>query len=250
MHNTTTDTPIYRNWVSLKLVIVPGILALGTAVLTAFYSWIMIFPVIFLLMMLYFFYARHLFSPQGKDMQAELHSMLIEEIAWNGKGKALDIGCGNGALAIRLAKKYPEAHITGIEFRRFSEAICRQNAEIEGVSVRVSFKEGSIVELPFEDDEFDLVVSNLTFHEVMELRDRRELMEEAFRVLRHGGVFVFQDLFLTKKMFGNLDPMLKKLSSWGARSVEFINLGDSERIPSILRTPFMVGTIGIIKGKV
>ncbi len=74
-------------------------------------------------------------------------------------------------------------------------------------------------------------------------------MEEAFRVLKHGGVFVFQDLFLTKKMFGNLDPMLNKLSSWGgAKSVEFINLGESERIPSILRTPFMVGPIGIIKG--
>jgi hypothetical protein len=75
-------------------------------------------------------------------------------------------------------------------------------------------------------------------------------MEEAFRVLKGGGVFVFQDLFLAKKMFGNLDPMLNKLSGWGAKSVEFINLSESERIPNILMTPFMVGTIGIIKGNV
>jgi SAM-dependent methyltransferase len=250
MRNTTSALPVYKNWVSLKLVIVPGVLALGTAVLTAFYSWLMIFPAIFLLMMLYFVYARYLFSPKGKNIQAELHSMLIEEIEWDGKGKALDIGCGNGALAIRLAKKYPEASVAGIEYRGFSEALCKQNAEIEGVSERVSFKKGSIISLPFEDDEFDLVVSNLTFHEVNDLRDRRELMEEAFRVLKGGGVFVFQDLFLAKKMFGNLDPMLNKLSGWGAKSVEFINLSESERIPNILMTPFMVGTIGIIKGNV
>ncbi|MGE4453296.1 MAG: class I SAM-dependent methyltransferase [Sphaerochaeta sp.] len=250
MRNTTSATPIYRNWVSTKLIVAPGILALGTAVLTASYSWIMIFPFLFLLMMLYFIYARYLFSPAGKNMQGELQSMLLEEVVWDGRGKALDIGCGNGALAIRLAKKYPEASVYGIEYRGFREEVCKQNALLEGVAQRVTCIGGSIIDLPFEDEEFALVVSNLTFHEVKDLKDRRELMEEALRVLKDGGLFVFQDLFLTKKMFGNLDPMLNKLASWGAKSVEFVNTSESERIPSILRTPFMVGTIGIIKGKV
>jgi methylase of polypeptide subunit release factors len=42
--------------------------------------------------------------------------MAISNLDWNGTGKALDIGRGNGALAIKAAKKFPLAQIIGIDF--------------------------------------------------------------------------------------------------------------------------------------
>lgn len=248
MHQTIQEQPKYRNWVALKLIYVPLVLTGCTAVLTLYYPWVKIFPPLFLLMMLYFLYARYLFSPKGKNLQVELQRFLVNEISWNGKGKVLDIGCGNGALAIRLAKKYPNATVVGVEYRNFDHAVCMRNAELENVADRVSFQQSTIVDLPFEDGRFNLVVSNLTFHEVTEIKDRRRLLEEAIRVLDAGGVFVFQDLFLTKKVFGNLNPFLDMVAQWGAESVEFVNVVDSDIIPGILKTPFMIGSLGIIKG--
>lgn len=248
MSENIQEEPKYRNWVSRKLVYVPLVLAIVTTVLTLYYPWVKIFPPLFLLMTLYFFYARYLFSPKGKDLQVSLQSFILDELSWDGKGKVLDIGCGNGALAIRLAKKYPKATVVGVEYRNFNSQVCIRNAELENVAKRVSFQQSTIVKLPFEDGAFDVVVSNLTFHEVLDIKDRRRLLEEALRVLDDGGVFVFQDLFLVKKVFGKLDRFLDLIVEWGAQSVEFVNISDSELIPSILKTPFMIGSIGIIKG--
>ncbi len=249
MSKTPSDVPNYRNWVSRKLIFTPIFLGIVTAVFTVYYPWVFIFPPVFLLMVLYFTYARWIFSPKGKNMQVKLQSFILNEIEWDGKGEGLDIGCGQGSLTIRLAKEYPEASFTGVEYRWQVADISERNAELEGVSDRVSFQDvKTITTLPFEDETFDLVVSHLTFHEVMEIRDRRVLLEEALRVLKEGGVFVFQDIFLNGKVFGNIDPFLNKITEWGAEEASFVYSCDFESIPSAIRTPFMVGRMGIIKG--
>lgn len=59
------------------------------------------------------------------------------------QGKMLDIGTGSGSLIIKLAKAFPESQLTGIDYWgsdwEYSEAQCRRNAELEGVSKRVTF---------------------------------------------------------------------------------------------------------------
>jgi SAM-dependent methyltransferase len=93
------------------------------------------------------------------------------------------------------------------------------------------------------------VVSNLVFHEVGDVRDKRELIREALRVLKRGGAFAFQDLFLVKRHYGDVDDLVGVIRSWGTREVAFVDTSDSEFIPKALRLPFMLGRIGIIYGK-
>lgn len=243
----------YGNWVSTRLLLGPGLA--GAVLLLGSAEWLfLVIPALALLIVAgYFAYARYLFAPGGKDVQGYIWSTLVDRIDWDGRGKALDIGCGSGALAIGLAKKYSEATVTGIDRWgaqwEYSKTICERNASIEGVSERVAFQQGSALTLPFPDESFDLVVSNLTFHEVKEAPDKRALLREALRVLRKGGSFAFQDLFLSKRTYGDIDALLTSVRGWGVAKAEFADTYNAPFIPRALRLPFMVGTLGLIAGE-
>lgn len=79
--------------------------------------------------------------------------------------------------------------------------MCERNAKIEGVIDRVTFQKASASILPFADEYFDAVVSNLVFHEVREVADKREVVREALHVVKKGGRFAFQDLFLLRRTY-------------------------------------------------
>lgn len=113
----------------------------------------------------------------------------------------------------------------------------------------VTFQKASAATLPFDDNSMDVVVSNLVFHEVGDVKDKKEVIREALRVVKKGGKFVFQDLFLWKRLY-NSEPneLIETLRSWGIKEVSFINTSKSEFIPAALKLPFMVGTIGMFVG--
>lgn len=123
------------------------------------------------------------------------------ESIWNGKGKVLDIGTGSGRIAVEIAKRFPEAQVTGIDiwtkmWRVFGQtkADAERNAKIAKVDERCAFQYGSALNLPFNDGEFQLVVSNFTFHEV-NTPDRMILFKEIARILSPGGTFLILDFF-------------------------------------------------------
>ena len=220
----------------------------------AFLNSVLALPsIFFFLVSAYFAYARYEFSSRGGNVQNETWNLLLAHISWNGKGRAMDIGCGSGALAIKLARKYPEASVVGVDYWgknwEYSKDRCDRNAQIEGVGDRVSFRKASASALPFGDEEFDLVVSNLTFHEVKDTKDKRQLIREALRVVRKGGAFAFQDLFLEKRTYGDSEELTGAIRNWGIEKVAFLPTRDADFIPSMLKLPFMVGTMGIIVGR-
>jgi ubiquinone/menaquinone biosynthesis C-methylase UbiE len=219
-----------------------------------FLFWVLAIPaVLFFLAAVYFLYARHQFSSQGGNVQDRIWKLVLTNLDWNGDGKALDIGCGNGALTIKLAQKHPKAHVIGIDYWgkrwEYSKNICERNAEIEGVSERVAFQKASAVSLPFADEYFDAAVSNFVFHEVSDAKDKRELIREALRVVKKGGKFSFQDEFLIKQFFGDIDDLIETIKSWGISKVGFVQTRDADFIPRALKLPFILGTMGIISGE-
>ena len=251
--NENAAKPEYGNWVPKRLIygtLIFGAVFLGIGL---FYPILGIPAALFFVVAAYFTYAWLRFDPRGGDVQGKIRDLVLGHLDWDGEGRALDVGCGNGPLGIKLALSHPGSQVIGIDYWGeswdYSKGVCEKNAEIEGVGSRVSFQKASASSLPFQDGYFDAVVSNLTFHEVKDAADKREVIREALRVLRKGGRFAFQDLFLIKGAFGDTDELLDAVRSWGVSKVEFIPTRDSPFIPRLLKIQFMVGAIGLLFGE-
>ena len=92
--------------------------------------------------------------------------------------KILEIGCGPGALAESLHRWYPKAQITAID--RDSTFISFAKDHIADIR----FLEGDATCLPFEDNSFDVTISNT----VQEHIEPSAFWGEQRRVLKSGGV--------------------------------------------------------------
>ena len=249
---TVAAKPNYSNWVSKKFIAGPGILALLFLGASFALPFLLIFVLFFGLVGAYFAYAWVRFSAAGGNVQQRVLGLVLARLDWDGRGQALDIGCGNGPLTIKLAHRYPAARVTGIDFWGknwdYSQGVCEANARLEGVEANIRFQKASAADLPFPDETFDLAVSNLVFHEVNQVKDKRQLVREALRVVRKGGRFAFQDLFLLEAYYGKPEVLVALVKSWGVSQVEFVKTCDAPFIPRLLKLPFMVGKIGVLYG--
>ena len=59
---------------------------------------------------------------------------------------------------------------------------------------RVELNTGNITTLPYDDGQFDLVVSSLAIHNLKAREDRRQAITEAVRVLEPGGKIIIADI--------------------------------------------------------
>ncbi|MCK4511464.1 class I SAM-dependent methyltransferase [bacterium] len=157
------------------------------------------------------------------------------EALWDGRGKVLDIGTGLGRAAVEIAKRFPEAHVVGVdtwtkkwEFWGMSESGARRTAEAEGVSDRCAFVRADAGMLPFETGEFELVVSSFAFHEI-KVPDRTALLKEVVRVLRPGGVFLICDTFgggfLNAYRVESMPQLVQKVQDMGVEEGQFVDAG-------------------------
>ena len=95
------------------------------------------------------------------------------------RGKGLDVGCGTGALAARLAAA--GYAMTGIDPSAGMLEVLRARAPA------VEALQASGTALPFADGSFDLVLSVATLHHVADPGDVRRTLAEMVRVARPAG---------------------------------------------------------------
>ena len=100
-------------------------------------------------------------------------------------GPALDVGCGTGVLAKRLAEA--GYRMTGVDPSQGMLDMLRVRAPMV-TSVR-----GSGTALPFDDDSFELVLSVATLHHIADPEAVRKTLHEMVRVARPGGRVLIWD---------------------------------------------------------
>ncbi len=101
--------------------------------------------------------------------------------------RILDAGCGTGQLLRRLAQRFPDAVLTGVDP---AADMVRRARQAVSDGVPVTFAEARAEHLPFGDASFDLVTTTMSFHH---WGDQPVALREIARVLAPSGVFLLAD---------------------------------------------------------
>lgn len=103
--------------------------------------------------------------------------------------RGLDAGCGIGHQAILLAEAVgPDGHITGLDILPDLLAYGKETVQEAGLAERITFREGDVSQLPFDDDSFDWTWSaDCIGYPAGELAP---VLKELIRVVKPGGSII------------------------------------------------------------
>ncbi len=104
--------------------------------------------------------------------------------------RVLDIGSGIGGTSRCLAKEFG-CRVTGIDLtEEYCQVASMLTAKV-GLDGLIDYRQGDATNLPFDDNEFDVV---WTEHVAMNIPDKRRFYSEMYRVLKPGGTLAIYDV--------------------------------------------------------
>ena len=109
----------------------------------------------------------------------------LSGIPENFSGRLLEVPVGTGILTMPVYQTLPEADITCLDYSTDMMGQAQEKANRLKLN-NVTFQQGDVGALPYEDDTFDIVLSLNGFHA---FPDKEAAYREVFRVLRPGGTF-------------------------------------------------------------
>ncbi len=121
-----------------------------------------------------------------------LNQYMLSESNIDADARTLDLGCGNGNTAIYLAQE-TNCAVVGLDISKNHIQTAQTKAQ-DFPSLRLNFHKGSATNLPFGDESFSHVWSQGT---LLHIHPRETALQEIYRVLNPGGIFLFEDLVVT-----------------------------------------------------
>ena len=124
--------------------------------------------------------------------------------------RVLDLGCGPGALALRLARR--GCRVTAVDTAPAMLAQARQRLRAEGLEAQVTLREVGVAELDtaFQAATFDAVTATLLFSE-LSTDERGFALAQARRLLVVGGRLLVADEVLPDSAAGRVATALLRL---------------------------------------
>jgi SAM-dependent methyltransferase len=120
----------------------------------------------------------------------------------------LDVGCGAGVdTLISGMRTGPSGKVVGIDLTPAMLQKANKNLSMTDL-IHVRFEKGSVENLPFADEDFDVVTSNGALNLVP---DKARAFAEIYRVLKSGGRLMVADEILIGELPKEKDKIIK---SW------------------------------------
>jgi SAM-dependent methyltransferase len=112
---------------------------------------------------------------------------VIADCKLNAK-RVLDVGCGRGGTLAVVSQFFHASRKVGLDLSSAAIAYCQKAHCLPDTS----FQEGDAEQLPFDDEEFDVVLSVESSHSYPDIG---AFYEEVRRVVTPGGYFLYTDVF-------------------------------------------------------
>jgi ubiquinone/menaquinone biosynthesis C-methylase UbiE len=129
---------------------------------------------------------------ESHRLNIQLYHHVATAVPIHGK-KVLEVGCGHGGGSSYLMRYLEPREMVGIDLSGKNIQLCNRRHHREGLS----FQEGDAENLPFDDNQFDIVLNVESSHAYPSME---KFLSEVHRVLQPGGHFLFADLRDTPKI--------------------------------------------------
>ena len=116
--------------------------------------------------------------------EGRFHQLPLQGLTIASETKVLDLCCGSGQ-ATRFLVQYSQ-DVTGLDVSPVSLERARGNVP------QAQYVEALAEEMPFGNNQFDLVHTSVAMHE-MKPKQLQQIFQEVYRVLKPGGVFAMVD---------------------------------------------------------
>ena len=121
----------------------------------------------------------------------------------------LDLGCSVGMSSFALQECYPTAQVTGLDLSPYYLAVAQYKAQKHQIT-SVNWKHAAAESTGLTEGTYDMVSSFLMFHELPQTASR-EIVQEAYRLLRPGGYFTMMDMNPQSPIYGKMPPYILTL---------------------------------------
>lgn len=141
----------------------------------------------------------------GRERAAQWINDALAPIPTDFTGRLLEVPVGTGVLTMPLYRSLPNAKVTCLDYSADMMAHAEKRMEAMGIG-NITFTQGDVGALPFEDGSFDIVLSLNGFHA---FPDKDAAFRETCRVLRTGGIFC--GCFYIRDEFPRTDFFVRKM---------------------------------------
>ncbi|MGH4035292.1 SAM-dependent methyltransferase [Actinomycetota bacterium Odt1-20B] len=138
----------------------------------------------------YGYWDSHADTGSMAEASRRMTDLMIDKLAVRRGGRVLDVGCGTGRPALRLARS-TGVEVVGITISREQVRLANLAAEAEQLDGQVKFEHGDADDLRFAPGAFDAV---WLFESLLHMPDPRRVLRQLAAILRPGGRLVIANL--------------------------------------------------------